>query len=216
MSKEKNKQMKMKEPILLDAKDMQDFGLVDTDGDDNQERIVDDKLAYAIALTNQMRIVINAMDSSEDVGVSAMLHLITMSLPAVGDKYEAYLREDRNRFRDYMRDEVHLSVPLAGYAIPGERTIRSVEEGQRCREAYWHLQNNPNLPFYNKVEYDRYKDDAGLWRRMMNNPVSMRKSTWLAKLRAEVDDELDILLLILHQAGLLLHTRRNEPAGGEP
>lgn len=215
MSEKKSKQMKMKEPILLDAKDMEDFGVVDTDGGDTQERIVDDKLAYSIALTNQMRIVINAMDSSEDVGVSAMLHLLTMSLPAVGEKYTEALREDRTKFRNYMRDEVHLSVPLAGYAIPGEQHIRSVEEGQRCKEAYWYLQKNPDLQFHNRTEYNFYADDALLWRRMMNNPVSMRKSTWLAKLRAEVDDELDILLFILHQAGLLLHTKRTEPAGGE-
>lgn len=215
MSKHDNKKMKLKDPVLLDAKDMEDFGIVDTDGGDTQERIIDDKLAYSIALTNQMRIVVNAMESSDDVGISAMLSFITMALPAIGEKDKAELRAGRQKLKQYVQDEVYLSVPLAGYAIPGEQHLRSVEEGRRCKAAYWYLQNNPNLLFTNRTEYKEYEADAALWRRMMNNPVSMRKSAWLAGLRNEVDDELDIVLFVLQRAGLLLHTKRTEPAGGE-
>jgi len=187
---------------------------VETDASSEQEKMVEDKYPYMITLANQVRIVLNAMDTAEDAGISAMLHLITLAIPIVRRQYKPVLQEERAKFKHYVRDEVHLSVPLAGYAIPGERHLRSVEEGKRCEAAYWRVEQG-DVQYETVGERRETEEDAALWRRMKYSPVPYRKSGWLSKLRAEVDDELDLVLDALHDAELLVHTRRNEPAGGE-
>lgn len=212
----RSKNRETKDPVLLDQKDIEEMGGIETDTSIDQEKMILDKFPQIATLYRQKLAVLNAMDNSDDVGISAMLHLITLAIPLVRDNAKSILREERDKFKQYVRDEVHLSVPLAGYAIPGEQHLRSVEEGRRCQDAYWHLRDNPDLRFYNRTEYEMYEEDAALWRRMMNNPVNMRKSTWLAKLMIEVDDALAIVDAALDDAGILKSTRGFEPAGGEP
>lgn len=212
----RSKNSKIKNPVMLDEQDIENLGGVENDTSIDQEKMILDKFPQIAILYRQKLAVLNAMDSSDDVGIAAMLHLITLAIPLVRDSAKSILREERDKFKQYVRDEVHLSVPLAGYAIPGEQHLRSVEEGNRCKKAYWYLKNNPDLPFYNQTEYNQYAEDALLWRRMMNNPVSMRKSTWRSNLMLDVDDALAIVDAALDDAGILKSTRGFEPAGGEP
>ena len=186
----RSKDKKIKDPVMLDEQDIENLGGIESDASIDKEKMILDKFPQIATLYRQKLVVLSAMDSSDDVGISAMLHLITLAIPLVRDNAKSLLREERGKFKQYVKDEVHLSFPLAGYAIPGERYLRSVEEGMRCKAAYWYLQNNPNLPFTNSPDYKNYAEDAALWRRMMNNPINMRKSTWLAKLMIDVDTSL--------------------------
>ena len=213
MSGRSKKNKITKDPVLLDQQDIENLGRgVEADSSADQEKIVDDKYPYMIALANRVNIVANEMTTSEDVGLTAMFNLLTMSAPIVRDPYKTVLQQERAKYSQYVRDAIHLSVPRAGYAVPGEKSLRTIEEGKRCSDAYWREQNG-------EVELEPYgqsretHEDAALWRRM--RPVPYSASRWLAKLRADVGDTLAVVIDALNDADLLLHTRRSEPVGGD-
>jgi hypothetical protein len=169
----------------------------------DRDVIMRDKYPYFNTLMNAVQDVLRAVDTSEDAGISAMRTLLS----ALPSGIRVQFSDELDEFREYIRDQVHLSPRIIGYQIAYDNHLYSIEDGERCYYADCAVRAGT-------VRYSdrKVRDDADLWRRM--HPVKISAASWRGRLQVKVQDTLGAVIDALEDKDMLWKVR-NEPTGGE-
>jgi len=171
----------------------------------DRDVIMRDKYPYFNTLMNAVQDVLRAVGTSEDAGISAMRTLLSALPSGIRVQFQDELAE----FREYIRDQVHLSPRLIGYQILYGTHMYSIEEGNRCYRADRAVRDGTmddlGYPAEDVIA------DADLWGRM--HPVKISVPAWRGRLQVKVQDTLGAVIDALEDKDMLWKVR-NEPTGG--